>query len=541
MSQTETFTPGPPTPYISKFIEINIDAINNDLRQFYDNFDCVIYENNVKELSAQGDYKTLSHMYQQIETVINATRRITAVSMEFIDTRYKLESIMNSINREIPIVEKFNNLYSNKVNQTLSNNNEFTSVSKGASKRPLSPSFAPPIKIKNSFGALSIDECSIMETQDVTNATNVTVEHNYSTSTIKDNSSVNSNNSDASSSPPSNSKNPFPPIFIDKVNCANKITTDIEKLTSCPPKVRVNQENIRIRVDNLNDFKAINEYCIKNKVPAHSYDLPEERELKIVIRGLPIDMPEKDIFSHLMEFGFAPVHISRLRHRSQMKNMPLVLVRLPKTPKSQEIFQLAELSYFKIKIETLRRKQGSPQCYRCLGFFHNSRHCTRPFRCVKCGGNHQTNSTECKKTDPNTPAKCALCGGPHPASYGGCPMHPKNKASKPNSRPSFAPAPDINPWQSSKPNDFPPISPSTITNSQANTHQGQQQVGPNVNANSTFPVRAPLTSYSPIAANQFNNFLTQAITAIQKTQESLNLLTQTLVNLSQNFNINNEQ
>jgi hypothetical protein len=47
-------------------------------------------------------------------------------------------------------------------------------------------------------------------------------------------------------------------------------------------------------------------------------------------------------------------------------------------------------------------------------------YCQRPYKCVKCGGNHMT--SECQKSK-ETPAKCALCSGVHSANYKGCTIY----------------------------------------------------------------------------------------------------------------------
>jgi len=57
------------------------------------------------------------------------------------------------------------------------------------------------------------------------------------------------------------------------------------------------------------------------------------------------------------------------------------------------------------------------QCMRCQLYGHTKSCCNRPCVCVKCGGQHSTES--CKK-DKTTPATCSLCGGDHPTNYKGC-------------------------------------------------------------------------------------------------------------------------
>jgi hypothetical protein len=56
-----------------------------------------------------------------------------------------------------------------------------------------------------------------------------------------------------------------------------------------------------------------------------------------------------------------------------------------------------------ITIEAPRKKNIIAQCNRFQNYGHTKTYCTRPFMCVKCGGEH--NTTVCRKK-PNTPAKC---------------------------------------------------------------------------------------------------------------------------------------
>jgi len=70
-----------------------------------------------------------------------------------------------------------------------------------------------------------------------------------------------------------------------------------------------------------------------------------------------------------------------------------------------------------IAVEAPRKKNHIVQCTRCQSYGHTKSYCSRPYFCVKFGGEH--NSTLCTK-DPAAPATCALCGGEQPASYKWC-------------------------------------------------------------------------------------------------------------------------
>ncbi|GFQ94590.1 nucleic-acid-binding protein from transposon X-element [Trichonephila clavata] len=103
--------------------------------------------------------------------------------------------------------------------------------------------------------------------------------------------------------------------------------------------------------------------------------------------------------------------------------MPLFMVSMVRTDFHKSIFRsVIVIGYVKVTVEILRKKYGPPQCFRCQGFFHSFKFCTRTPRCVKCAGNHL--AKECEKLFGVKP-KCCLCGGEHPANFLGCPKNPK--------------------------------------------------------------------------------------------------------------------
>ncbi|GFY60462.1 uncharacterized protein TNIN_4071 [Trichonephila inaurata madagascariensis] len=93
----------------------------------------------------------------------------------------------------------------------------------------------------------------------------------------------------------------------------------------------------------------------------------------------------------------------------------------------QNSFLCPEIGHVKVKVEVLRHKYGPPQCFRCHGFFHSSKFCTRAPRCIKCAGEHL--AKDCVKPIDQKP-KCCLCEEEHPANFLGCPKNPKNKVEK---------------------------------------------------------------------------------------------------------------
>jgi hypothetical protein len=125
-----------------------------------------------------------------------------------------------------------------------------------------------------------------------------------------------------------------------------------------------------------------------------------------------------------------------IRHRVSRELLSLFYVDLEPNANNKEIYSIGSIGNAIIKIEPPHKKNGIVQCTRCQLYGHTKTYCTRPFACVRCGGNH--NSTQCQKPR-STPAKCALCEKDHPANYKGCQIYRdliniKNKVNAPPAR-----------------------------------------------------------------------------------------------------------
>ncbi|GFY77955.1 nucleic-acid-binding protein from transposon X-element [Trichonephila inaurata madagascariensis] len=147
--------------------------------------------------------------------------------------------------------------------------------------------------------------------------------------------------------------------------------------------------------------------------------MAHNKQLKVVIRGLPTDFNQEELMSELHAFGFTPNHISLLRNRKTNTNMPLFLVTLPKCPANQDIFNMKTIGFFRVVVEPLNKSSMPPQCYRCQEFFHHSRFCARAPKCLKCSGGHLT--SECTKSAKAQAKYCKL-RQPAPCKLLGCPQ-----------------------------------------------------------------------------------------------------------------------
>ncbi|GJQ73952.1 hypothetical protein Trydic_g18886 [Trypoxylus dichotomus] len=181
---------------------------------------------------------------------------------------------------------------------------------------------------------------------------------------------------------------------------------------------------IRIQPASAADYRQLIRIVSVMKVQYHSYQLTEEKPLKIVIRGVSEEITEEEVAQDLASQGFQHASCKRMLVGTERRSTPLVFVQLTKNDEAKKIFGVTHVCGMNVTIESKRvKKDQVTQCHRCQLYGHGQRNCHAAAVCVKCAGPHQT--AECTKPR-DVPAKCALCSGPHTASYKGCPKSPYN-------------------------------------------------------------------------------------------------------------------
>ncbi|GFU32031.1 nucleic-acid-binding protein from transposon X-element [Trichonephila clavipes] len=214
------------------------------------------------------------------------------------------------------------------------------------------------------------------------------------------------------------------PIVIDAQSNATELLTQIGNLcNNTSLQGRFENGKLRVFPTSAEEHRIIQKFVSDKKMRSHTFEMAHNKQLKVVLRGLPTDYNQEELMSELTTLGFKPNHISLLRNRKTNTNMPLFLVTLLRNPENKGIFNIKNIGFFRVSVEPLNKYTLPPQCYRCQEFFHHSRFCTRAPKCLKCSGGHLT--SECTKS-AKAPAKCANCSGPHPANFSGCPKNPIN-------------------------------------------------------------------------------------------------------------------
>ncbi|XP_074035440.1 uncharacterized protein [Leptinotarsa decemlineata] len=218
--------------------------------------------------------------------------------------------------------------------------------------------------------------------------------------------------------PSSASKAKIPPIVVrqkDKWVPLLKLTTRENIKFSKAVNLH---DGIKVQPESPDDYRRLARLLVREKIPHHTYSLPEERQLRAVIRGVPEHLATSDVREELESKGFDLTSVTRMKRAG--KPMPLVLVLLDRDQK--HIFEVKDLLCVKVQVEPQHAKTSVGQCHRCQRFGHCQRNCLAVPICVKCAGRHLTSA--CKKTKADPP-KCNNCKGAHTANYRGCPAYPK--------------------------------------------------------------------------------------------------------------------
>jgi hypothetical protein len=126
------------------------------------------------------------------------------------------------------------------------------------------------------------------------------------------------------------------------------------------------------------------------------FTLQEEKRVRVVLKPVPREIPVEEIAEDLEAQGFHPIGVHRMRRLISKKELPLV--ELP--PSEKNIFELKTVCFLTVNVEKPRRNGWVSQCHNCQWFHHSQRNCRAAPRCVKCGNNHSSNTSEKSKETP---------------------------------------------------------------------------------------------------------------------------------------------
>ena len=145
---------------------------------------------------------------------------------------------------------------------------------------------------------------------------------------------------------------------------------------------------------------------------------------RVVIRNLHYSIPVEEI-KELRRQGHTVRNIVT-RYRVHKHPLSMFYVDLEPQHNNKDIYNLQYLRNMKIIVEPPNKNRTIIQCTRCQLYGHSKSYCTRPYKCVKCGGNHMT--TDCQKSR-HTGQMCPVFRGPYRQLLGLYSLQRSNKSS----------------------------------------------------------------------------------------------------------------
>ncbi|GFV66775.1 nucleic-acid-binding protein from transposon X-element [Trichonephila clavipes] len=136
-----------------------------------------------------------------------------------------------------------------------------------------------------------------------------------------------------------------PPITIDNVNNSAAFLKQLQNMTQENLMGRIIGKGLRVYPKTPQAYHKIRNFIDHEKLESYTYQLNEEKELKVVIRGMPSDMPPQQIIEGLSELGLTINDCHVMINRKTGLPMPLFLLSLPKNESNKDVYNVTEICY----------------------------------------------------------------------------------------------------------------------------------------------------------------------------------------------------
>ena len=214
---------------------------------------------------------------------------------------------------------------------------------------------------------------------------------------------------------------PPPPIFVKGVEDFPELCLALIDLIGVDNFIcKSTSDCLKIQTSNPVAYRTLVHFLRDEKAEFHTYQLKEDKPLRVVIRNLHPTTPLNLIKEELTVRLFEVRQVTNVLHKVTKNRLPLFFVDLEPTTIANEIFKLTSLLHTKIKIEEPYKSKTISQCFNCQQYGHTRAYCGYKSRCVRCGDEHQ--SSDCPNSR-DLPPKCAHCSENHPANYKGCSIY----------------------------------------------------------------------------------------------------------------------
>ena len=189
--------------------------------------------------------------------------------------------------------------------------------------------------------------------------------------------------------------------------------------------VKTKTDRLLLYTKTSSDYSILLTEIKSAKLAYHTYPLPDAIQPRLVLKGIPHNVPKDDIQTELLPLNIPVIRISQLTKTDRATNTVLTkysvfIITFPPATDTRKVLQIRTLCHCLITWEKFQNSRLVRQCFNCQSFGYSSNFCGKPTKCVKCDKPHATKN--CTKS-VGSPPKCVNCSGNHPANFSGCPRY----------------------------------------------------------------------------------------------------------------------
>lgn len=163
----------------------------------------------------------------------------------------------------------------------------------------------------------------------------------------------------------------IPSIIFDVEQWKSSASKIMTKFNKHELIAKFSNNSLYLQTANSDTFREAQRTLTNLQITFHTFSLPSERQLKVLLRGIPTFHYESKVKIELSFLGFKVTHV---RQFLKERKLPMFMIILPNTPCNKEIFQLNTRLYAFIKVEPYKTT-GPAQCFTCQDFGHCSTNC----------------------------------------------------------------------------------------------------------------------------------------------------------------------
>lgn len=190
----------------------------------------------------------------------------------------------------------------------------------------------------------------------------------------------------------------IPPITVKALD-RKILTKSMNRLNITKFRLHLTSVGTNIFVEQVEDYKKFCEALKTEKIAFFTHDLPGEKQVKVVLRGLD-KMEHEELTELLKECGVCPIEIKTITPRqSRYSNHANYVLSFKREGfDMKDLQKIKAVNYVGVRWEYYRKiSRGPVQCRRCMLPGHGTRNCNLTPRCMYCALEHL--SEDCKEME----------------------------------------------------------------------------------------------------------------------------------------------